>query len=110
MLPALANRALSSYFSTNRFFLSPNPALPYGILNTQLEQIGGVCMVISYQRLWKLLEERHITRKELARRAGISETTVRNMVAGQNVSLDVLGKICGALHVDLGDIAQFVRA
>ena len=66
-------------------------------------------MVISYQHLWKLLEERHITRKELARRAGISETTVRNMVAGQNVSLDVLGKICGALHVDLGDIAQFVR-
>jgi len=66
-------------------------------------------MVISYQRLWKILETRHITKKELARRAGISDTTIRNMSAGQNVSLDVLGKVCAALHVDLGDIAQFVE-
>ena len=66
-------------------------------------------MVISYQRLWKILESRHITKKELARRAGISETTLRNMTAGQNVSLDVLGKVCAALHVNLGDIAQFVE-
>ena len=66
-------------------------------------------MVISYQKLWKILESRRMTKKELARRAGISDTTIRNMTAGQNVSLDVLGRICEALHVDLGDIAQFVR-
>ena len=66
-------------------------------------------MVISYQRLWKLLEARHITKKELARRANISETTMRNMTQGQNVSLEVLGRICAALHADLGDIAQFVE-
>ena len=66
-------------------------------------------MIISYQSLWKLLEARHITKKELARRAGISDTTLRNMTAGQNVSLEVLGKICTALHVNLGDIAQFVE-
>ena len=66
-------------------------------------------MVISYQKLWKILESRRMTKKELARRAGISDTTIRNMTAGQNVSLDVLGRICEALHVDLGDIAQFTR-
>ena len=66
-------------------------------------------MVISYKRLWKILDTRHISKKELARRAGISDTTIRNMTAGQNVSLEVLGKVCGALHVDLGDIAQFVE-
>ncbi len=66
-------------------------------------------MVISYQRLWKILETRHITKKELARRAGISETTIRNMTAGQNVSLDVLSKVCDALRVNLGDIAHFIE-
>lgn len=66
-------------------------------------------MVISYHRLWKLLESRRMTKKDLARRAGISETTLRNMTRGQNVSLDILGRICESLHVDLGDIAQFVE-
>lgn len=65
-------------------------------------------MVISYNKLWKILESRHITKKELAKRAGISETTVRNMTRGENVSLTMLAKICDALHVNLGDIAEFV--
>lgn len=65
-------------------------------------------MVISYNKLWKILESRHITKKELAKRAGISETTVRNMTRGENVSLTMLAKICNALHVNLGDIAEFV--
>ena len=43
-------------------------------------------MVISYQKLWKILESRRMTKKELARRAGISDTTIRNMTAGQNVT------------------------
>lgn len=65
-------------------------------------------MVISYNKLWKILENRHITKKELAKRAGISETTIRNMTHGDNVSLTMLAKICEALHVNLGDIAEFV--
>ena len=65
-------------------------------------------MVISYMKLWKILEARRMTKKELAKRAGVSDTTLRNMTAGQNVSLDVLCRICEALHVNLGDIAEFV--
>ena len=65
-------------------------------------------MVISYQKLWKTLERRKMTKKDLARRAGISDSTIRVMTRGGNVSLDVLGKICTALRVDLGDIASFV--
>ena len=65
-------------------------------------------MVISYNKLWKILESRHITKKEPAKRAGISETTIRNMTHGDNVSLTMLAKICEALHVNLGDIAEFV--
>lgn len=62
-------------------------------------------MVISYKKLWLLLEKRKITKKELCFRAGISASTMRNMTNEQNVSLEVLGKICAALHVNLGDIA-----
>ncbi|MBR1561472.1 MAG: helix-turn-helix transcriptional regulator [Clostridia bacterium] len=65
-------------------------------------------MVISYQRLWDLLKERKLTKKELAKRAGISDSTLRVMTRGGNVSLDVLGKICTALRVDIGDVASFV--
>ena len=65
-------------------------------------------MVISYDKLWRLLEQRKITKKELVKRAGIIETTIRNMTRGENVSLTMLAKICAALHVNLGDIAEFV--
>lgn len=65
-------------------------------------------MVISYNKLWRILEQRRITKKELCRRADVSESTLRNMTRDQNVSLDVLGRICTALHVNLGDIAEFV--
>ena len=66
-------------------------------------------MVISYQKLWVILRDRGMTKKDLARRAGISDSTVRIMTRGGNVSLEVLGKICTALRVDLGDIASFVE-
>ena len=65
-------------------------------------------MIITYQKLWVLLRERNMTKKDLALRAGISDSTVRVMTRGGNVSLEVLGKICTALRVDLGDIASFV--
>ena len=65
-------------------------------------------MVISYERLWNILKARKMTKKELAKRAGISDSTLRVMTRGGNVSLEVLGKICSALRVDLGDIASFV--
>ena len=66
-------------------------------------------MVISYHKLWQILDRRGMTKRELIRLAGISVTTVRNMEKGNNVNLDVLRKICEALHVNLGDVAEFVE-
>ena len=65
-------------------------------------------MAISYEGLWNIMKARKMTKRELARRAGISDSTLRVMTRGGNVSLEVLGKICSALRVDLGDIASFV--
>ncbi len=50
-----------------------------------------------------------MTKHELIRLAGISMTTVHNMEKGNNVNLDVLRKICEALDVNLGDVAEFVE-
>ena len=66
-------------------------------------------MVITYRRLWALLEQRHITRRDLIRLSGISYTTVRNMEKGSNVNLDILRRICEALHVGLEDVVEFVE-
>ena len=66
-------------------------------------------MVISYKKLWVILEQRRITKKELCHRAGISMSSLRNLTRDQNVSLVVLSRICAALHVNLGDIAKFVE-
>ena len=49
-----------------------------------------------------------MTKHDLVRLAGISISTVRSMEKGNNVNLDVLRKICEALKVELGDIAEFV--
>ena len=65
-------------------------------------------MVISYHRLWELLDKRDMTRRELISLAHISQTTIRNMEKGYNVNLDVLRKICEALGVNLGEVAEFV--
>lgn len=65
-------------------------------------------MVISYCRLWRILEKRNMTKHDLVRLAGISISTIRSMEKGNNVNLDVLRKICEALKVELGDIAEFV--
>ena len=66
-------------------------------------------MVITYRRLWALLEQRNLTKRDLIRLSGISYTTVRNMEKGSNVNLDILRKICEALQVGLGDVVEFVE-
>lgn len=66
-------------------------------------------MVVSYDKLWDLLEKRSMTKRELISLAHISKTTVRNMEKGYNVNLDVLRKVCEALNVNLGDVAEFVE-
>ena len=66
-------------------------------------------MVITYRRLWALLEQRNMTRRDLIRLSGISYTTVRNMEKGSNVNLDILRRICEALHVGLEDVVECVE-
>ena len=63
-------------------------------------------MAVCYNKLWKLLIDRKMKKKDLIEQTGISRTTIAKMGRDENVSTDVLSKICGALNVDIGDIVE----
>ena len=62
--------------------------------------------MISYRKLWLLLDKRHLTPKSLITLAGISYSTLLMMKKGEAVRLDVLKRICSALGVDIGDVCS----
>ena len=64
-------------------------------------------MAIYYTRLWRLLERRGYSRKDIIWLAGISESTYRKLLAGEATRMDVLERICVALKVDVGDVCSF---
>ena len=63
--------------------------------------------MISYAKLWLLLDKRCLTPKALITLAGKSTSTLRMMKNNQSVRLDVLKRICAALSVDIGDVCSF---
>jgi DNA-binding Xre family transcriptional regulator len=65
-------------------------------------------MATSYKKLWKLLIDRDMKKKDLAAAAAISNFTISKMSAGNNVTVEILGKICVALDCKLDDILEFI--
>ena len=65
-------------------------------------------MAVSYKKLWKLLIDRDMKKKDLAKVADISNYTITKMSKGENVTVDTLTKICSALHCDITDIMELV--
>ena len=65
-------------------------------------------MVVSYKKLWKLLIDKDMMKKDLQSKAGISWATLTKMSKGETVSTEVLMKVCKALKCDVGDIMEFI--
>ncbi len=65
-------------------------------------------MAISYNKLWKLLIDKKMSKADLRRAAGIAPNTMTKLRRDEEVSLTVLNKICAALGVDIGDIMEFL--
>ena len=63
---------------------------------------------ISYKRLWKMLIDKDLKKKDLASVAGVSQSSVAKMSRGETISMDVILKICSALDCDIGDICEAV--
>lgn len=64
-------------------------------------------MNFEYKKLWKILIDRGMLKKDLKEQAKITSTTLAKMGKGEPVSMEVLGRICHALSVDIGDIVEF---
>ena len=66
-------------------------------------------MAASYKKLFKLLIDRDIKKKDLAEMAGVSVATITKMGKdGVSVNSDVLVRICGVLKCDIGDIMEVI--
>ena len=65
-------------------------------------------MKISYNKLWKLLIDKKMSKADLRKEAGIAPNTMTKLRRDEEVSLSVLNKICSTLNVNIGDVMEFL--
>ena len=65
-------------------------------------------MAVSYKKLWKLLIDMDIKKKDLSTKSGISPATITKMGKGGHVTTEVLVKICTALNCQIDDIVEVI--
>ena len=68
----------------------------------------GVSTMISYKKLWHLLLDKDLKKKDLVTLAGVSTYTINKLNRGDNVTTDVLQRICKALECGIADIMEIV--
>lgn len=66
-------------------------------------------MSVSYKKLWKLLIDKEMSKVDLRKKAGISTGTLAKLGKNENVTTDVLVKVCKALDCDISDIVEIER-
>lgn len=65
-------------------------------------------MAVCYNKLWKLLIDRKMKKKDLAALSNVSKATLAKMSNDVHVSTEILEKICNALDVDIADVVEIV--
>jgi len=65
--------------------------------------------MIRFDRLWKTMEEKHVSTYQLREQCGIDSKTIRRLKANDNMETKTLNKLCAALHCRLEDIAEFIE-
>ena len=65
---------------------------------------------ISYKKLWKLLIDKDMLKKDLAQKAKISPTSIAKLSKNENVNTEILQKICNALDCDICEIMEIVAS
>lgn len=66
-------------------------------------------MAVSYKKLWHILLDRDMKKKDLESVAGLSHYTMNKMSRDENVTTDVIEKICIALNCSTEDIMEFTE-
>lgn len=67
-----------------------------------------IIVEVSYKKLWKILIDKDMKKKDLQASAGISWASVTKPSKGERVSMEVLMKICKTLNCDIGDIVELI--
>lgn len=70
---------------------------------------GRKIMVISYKKLWKLLIDKDMKKKDLQELAGISSASITKMAKNENINTETLQKVCNALKCDISDIVEMIN-
>lgn len=65
-------------------------------------------MKMSYKKLWKLLIDKQMKKSDLRKKAGISSSSLAKLTKDENVTTEVLSKICQELKCDVADIMEFI--
>ena len=65
-------------------------------------------MAVSYKKLWKLLIDKDMKKKDLEELANVSNYTITKLAKGENVNVNVLIRICTALNCTMADIMAIV--
>lgn len=66
-------------------------------------------MAVSYNGLWKVLIDKNLQKKDLTQQLNISSTTIAKMGKGEQVSMNVMQRICSYLDCNIGDIMSFEK-
>lgn len=65
-------------------------------------------MRISYNKLWKLLIDKNMSKKQLREVTGLSSSSIAKLGKGENITTDVLLRICEKLECNISDIMEIV--
>lgn len=65
-------------------------------------------MAVSYKKLWHLLIDKNLNKTELRKMSGISPATMSKLSKGENVTTDILLRICMTLNCDVSDIIEII--
>lgn len=65
-------------------------------------------MAVSYNKLWKLLIDKKMSKAEMRRAAGISPNTLTKLNRDEEVTMTIINKICTTLQVDVGEVMEFL--
>ena len=65
-------------------------------------------MEVSYKKLWKMLIDKEMKKKDLQAASGISWASITKLSKNENVSMEVLVKVCKAMNCDIGDIMELI--
>jgi len=66
-------------------------------------------MALSYNKLWKLIIDKGMNKTDLRIKTGMSQATLAKLSKGENVTTDVLERICKVLSCEIGDIVEILN-